>query len=274
MRFKRYLTELDNPIYKKLIRTHDKIKASGERAKLNAKRRDAIKALYDVKQFYDLLDKHLNLKLMAKEIQFGAVADALDYYKDMTKAAQESIKDNNIPDAMVKIDRALSHLHIILELFDVNKNPERFLKEDYEMSFTRTKFKQGQYVEIFSNPTSRDFRDASQQRGVRFAADMKKKKVYIWDPYVLHAEVAQGALTDYSDRQFGRWIMGTAENKGGKWVMIDQSGASVGPHLDVNPPERWKWVDKYIQVTDYLDNEYKWRKDFLSSGKGWAVRNK
>jgi hypothetical protein len=120
-------------------------------------------------------------------------------------------------------------------------------------------------VEVFVNPTKREFRDASGnasfdiQKGnyVRFFADMKRKQIFVWNPNAIHNDVWK----EIGDgRRFGdeTLLSGVAEMKGGKWVFTD-SDEGVRRNLMSFDIEEWEWANKWIRVTEYLeDYKKKW----------------
>ena len=113
------------------------------------------------------------------------------------------------------------------------------------------------YIEVFVNPSKKEMLDASSQgeslpadrpgKNVRFMADLKKKKVYAWSPNITHDTVIK-SMKNLGYREGGGWLLGTATQQGGKFVMT-ASDSRIG--VD-SPAENWEWADKYIKITDYL----------------------
>jgi hypothetical protein len=93
---------------------------------------------------------------------------------------------------------------------------------------------------------------------VRFLADLKDKKVYAWSPNITHYQ----AWREVINKQFlpnlakgltaGRYITGVANMQGGKWKMVN---SDIGVGQLIAAPEKWKWADKYIEITPYLYGE-------------------
>ncbi len=139
----------------------------------------------------------------------------------------------------------------------------RYLTEKWKRSFKdRDSFGKlsGLTIEVFVNPSKSEFRDASDNAGfdiqkgnyVRFFADMKRKQVYVWNPNSIHSdtwkEIGDG-------RKFGdpTLLSGVAEMKGGKWVFTD-SDEGVRRNLMSFDIEEWEWANKWIRVTEYLED--------------------
>ncbi len=137
----------------------------------------------------------------------------------------------------------------------------RYLTEKWVKSFKdRDSFGriQDDIIEVFVNPTKREFRDASGnasfdiQKGkyVRFFADMKRKQIFVWNPNTIHSdtwkEIGDG-------RKFGdpTLLSGVAEMKGGKWTFTE-SDEGVRRNFKEFNVEDWEWANKWINVTDYL----------------------
>ena len=115
------------------------------------------------------------------------------------------------------------------------------------------------YVEIFVNPSKKEFNDAAGKasfdhwagRYVRFYADMKKKKVYIWNPETIHDDIWK-KIGDGRSYNNSTLLSGVAQLIGGKWTMFD-SDEGVKHILRDYKPSDWEWVDKWIRVTPYLE---------------------
>lgn len=115
------------------------------------------------------------------------------------------------------------------------------------------------YVEIFVNPSRKDFRDAANSTKwetrmakygdyVRFFIATKTKNVYIWKPDIPHIDVAEHIFGGTNIR----WntddrVSGVAILQDGKWTMIDSdSHKRAWDRLDL------EWADKYIDTVDYF----------------------
>lgn len=144
----------------------------------------------------------------------------------------------------------------------------RYLTEKWVKSFKdRDPFgkPQDNIIEVFVNPTKKEFRDASDNAGfdiqkgkyVRFFADMKRKQVFVWNPNSIHLDTWRviGDSRNFEDETL---LSGIAEMKGGKWAFTD-SDEGVRRNLMKFDVEEWEWANKWIQVTDYLqDYKEKW----------------
>jgi hypothetical protein len=116
------------------------------------------------------------------------------------------------------------------------------------------------FVEVFENPSAKEFRDAANSttwdkiRGnfVRFYVDMKKKRVYIWHPEAVHAD-AWRQFGDGRPPADSTLLGGAAKKVSGKWKMVD-SDMGVKRNLLDYDIEDWEWANKWINVTDYLED--------------------
>jgi len=139
----------------------------------------------------------------------------------------------------------------------------KYLTEKWKKSFKdRNSFGKltGKIIEVFVNPTKSEFRDAAGNasfdaiRGkyVRFFADIENRKVYIWDPEAIHIDVWKqiGDGRSYSSTTL---LSGAAQMKGGKWKMIDSDEGVRGNLWDYSV-EDWEWANKWINVTDYMQD--------------------
>jgi hypothetical protein len=146
---------------------------------------------------------------------------------------------------------------------------QKYLAERWIHSYKdqRGGIKAGQeiFVEVFVNPTKGEFKDAAGSttwdriRGqfVRFFADMKKKKVYIWHPESIHS-AAWKQIGDGRSVADETILAGAAKLERGKWRMAD-SDSGVSRNLYKYRPEDWEWANKWIDVTSYLEE---WQEKF------------
>jgi hypothetical protein len=116
---------------------------------------------------------------------------------------------------------------------------------------------QGNYVEVFVNPDSREFRDAimgSDYGEIRFLADAKKKKVYIWSAEkALHLFVAkQLNISTYAPHILAGEASAFAP---GRKPYMTGSFALGGPDREKILKNNWTWLEKYIDVKDFLKKE-------------------
>jgi len=137
----------------------------------------------------------------------------------------------------------------------------KHLTEKWIKSFkgwAHNKSPEGDIVEVFENPTKREFRDvagkttwdALKGEFVRFFADIENRKVYIWHPETIH-QTAWKHIGDSRKFTDASLIKGAAQVKGGKWKMVD-SDEGIRNNLRYYSIEDWEWANKWINVTDYL----------------------
>jgi hypothetical protein len=128
------------------------------------------------------------------------------------------------------------------------------LTEKFSTSFKTTRVP---YVEVFENPTPQEFRIFKY--GFRFIADNKTKKVYIFDPDVLHYQVREhlGISQGLIARVPGV-LAGTGKVQGNRAVMktsdeLDYLGLSDFS-MHINKID-WGWAEKYVSgINSYLRN--------------------
>lgn len=137
---------------------------------------------------------------------------------------------------------------------------QKYLNEKYK---TGVKSNFGDYVEIFENPSNKEFLEVAKAgdnlhsydpkgKIVRFFADMKKKKVYIQVADVPHNATWQKFGDGRNEENDPTLLTGVAKQIGGKWVM-KTSDSGAGPNLKKYTVKDWAWVDKYIEVTPLLN---------------------
>lgn len=135
----------------------------------------------------------------------------------------------------------------------------KFLKERFEIGFKTF----GEYFEIFTNPTSKEFKEVQDNNIIRFIANKKNKRVYIFNPqgYIHHEawdelkrqNVEKGG-NYYSEAEKGNLFDGYCKLKGGKWVIFSSEILDFSPmNYTKIIKGNWSWVDKYIFVTDYIE---------------------
>lgn len=142
---------------------------------------------------------------------------------------------------------------------------QKYLQEEY---LTRMK-KYNESVEIFVNPSFKEMREASTTSyGICFIADSKTKKVYVWDSEntIYHQEVCRelnlgslkiGALSmrllaGYADQNGNKFEMGSVDGDG----YVDDAIVDNGLDKILN---NFKWVDKYINITKYLNDHVQYK---------------
>jgi len=118
----------------------------------------------------------------------------------------------------------------------------------------RGKFHDLRY-DIFVNPTFKEMGDANDF-GVRFIADNKTKKLYVWGAANCIHKDAWKEISGKDDEiklsQKGIVFEGVAIKKGGKYVMVNSDQMSAYFDMDYNAldefREKFKWVNKYIEI--------------------------
>ncbi len=102
------------------------------------------------------------------------------------------------------------------------------------------------YVEVFVNPSSKEMNDASKKGCVRFIADPKSKKVYVFSPLALHNDVSKKL-------KFGKWQVASKENMWGvawkvgrKWIL---SSSDSFKSLGDKRATTWEWMKKYVDFS-------------------------
>lgn len=132
------------------------------------------------------------------------------------------------------------------------------LNEEYE---TRIKMF-GRSFEVFTNPTQKELKSL-QSNDLKFIADSKDKKVYVWDVIgPLHGpawrQINGGHDTFDRDVLTGRIIPGYFSIDNGKPVMDGSDGDHYySEYLSTitNMPayrSKWEWVNRYIDINTYI----------------------
>lgn len=132
-------------------------------------------------------------------------------------------------------------------------NFRNYLKEEYFSRIGGT--------EIFVNPSWSEISkiDEVEQRGVRFIADPKKKKIYVWPAYeAIHLTVFEKAMKKNWTDKFN-YFMGEAKKRGDQLIVFASDSLEYAPEkyswiANIN----WSWTKRYnIDVDTYLK---KWKK--------------
>ena len=133
---------------------------------------------------------------------------------------------------------------------------QRYLNEEW-IKVYRKKF------EILENPSKEEIREIAGNNEVRFSADKSTKTLYVWDEgEAIHNDVWNkfiGKGRDFDSTSFKEFIHGMAEFKRGKWMMIssdefDNQAFDTRAQFDKLSKD-FKWVNKYINIDDFLENE-------------------
>ena len=150
-------------------------------------------------------------------------------------------------------------------IMDIIKRIGLFLNEDY---YGRVKPSYSIYShEVFVNPSRNEMLSCKNYDQIKFIADSKKKNLYIWDPDTsMHKELWEkefkGNYVD--DINIGALLPGYAEQKGGKWVMVDVDGSYIVNDLIRYLEEydkldqyvkKFNWVNKWIDVNKYFKDK-------------------
>jgi hypothetical protein len=130
------------------------------------------------------------------------------------------------------------------------------------------------YLEIFVNPTRKELNsildrykhDPGYDEYIRFCAVSSKQKVYVWHgEMAIHSEIME-RLSIKGDGIFKNpyrkkgVLNGVAYKSGSEFVMEDSDmldGAKYDgdkPYLQNILTADWKWVDRYIKVTPWIED--------------------
>jgi hypothetical protein len=132
--------------------------------------------------------------------------------------------------------------------------------EEYEK---RVKLGRGTSVEVFFNPSKKEL--GSVYPYVKFVADNRDKKVWVWDGYdgPLHAPMWTTIKTTklVSDIKKGYILAGYAgmDSRGSKPVMDDGDGDATTEnyftkHNVDDIADKFKWVNTFIEVDSFIRN--------------------
>ena len=114
------------------------------------------------------------------------------------------------------------------------------------------------YVEIFVNPSRKDFKDAADSTKwehrmakygdyVRFYIDTKTKNVYVWKPDIPHVDIAKPLFGSSTGWNTDDRVSGVAILQNGQWTMVDSdSQRRAWDKLDL------EWAQKYIYTDSFL----------------------
>lgn len=126
-------------------------------------------------------------------------------------------------------------------------------------------------TEYFVNPKLQEL-DAIESGAIRFIAENDTQNVWAWNSEILHLQavnflgISDAVTIDVCDR----YLLGTAEKQGGKYIMI---ASDVLEYLlyESNKEDKkicarvledffsidWSWIENYsISVNSYLDKMY------------------
>jgi len=144
---------------------------------------------------------------------------------------------------------------------------EQYLQEKYMGS---TKSRHGDLCSVYVNPTKMELGFAHEENNfiaIRFIADNLNKKVFVWSFNFIHVDIWDNFLVKTFGKGRNKYftkasdlLPGTATKKGSKFVMDDSDEILHQQHvgtldwidgiLDID----WKWADKYVEVTPWVNN--------------------
>jgi len=116
----------------------------------------------------------------------------------------------------------------------------------------------GMNIEIFENPSKKEIVDASVtafgvSRYVRFIADPKTKKMYVWSANLIHADVVPQIYNKSYSSIIFNVLPGIAKHEGGRWVVTSADETTVTPdRYNWVFQHDWKWADRYIDISQWL----------------------
>lgn len=114
----------------------------------------------------------------------------------------------------------------------------------------------GQDVKYWINPSIPEMEKALKESSgeeLRFVADNKTKKLYVWNAYqAIHAEVAKVVFDKlYSDRNYGRYLKGVIAKEGSDLVARPEFtyGIELRKKFKYEPMlKKWKWITKKSDI--------------------------
>lgn len=130
----------------------------------------------------------------------------------------------------------------------------RNIMEDFE---TSTKYKKETYP-IFVSPNKKELREIAYQGKIRLIIDERGKKIYAFDPHLIHSKAAEVLGFNYSmmgntNGQF--FVMGNYSNGSNKMYVEPASFKYIG-----GKPKDWiakaeqlskeEWFNKHIGLTN------------------------
>jgi hypothetical protein len=119
-------------------------------------------------------------------------------------------------------------------------------------------------VEVFVNPTSHEM-EGFRKTGVRFLADYKKKKLYIWNLYTYHSNLVLQLIRNKhipagaADDQNPDYLRGIANVGSGKLKLEDITYSHIHQTDEEKEKEKdWSWLDKYF-TKPVRPAEFEWK---------------
>lgn len=146
---------------------------------------------------------------------------------------------------------------------------QRYLNEKFYNGFMHY----GTEIEVFVNPSSKELKELKDNNSeIRFLANMKEKKVYMWDgDRVTHEDAVDGGVMPTSGFNYRRYVF-TGENAdiifGG--TVLTQSGKLESDSWDARPTANYpktdleKMADKSTleSVRKMTKNNFSWLKKY------------
>lgn len=127
----------------------------------------------------------------------------------------------------------------------------QYLNEKYDGRITSSEF--------FVNPSRKEFKELKTDT-IRFVAFPEEKKVYIFDGRsVIHYQAYEDYFKIPWKRRYNH-LLGVAEMKGGKPVMVSSDEFEVSTRRE---KKKWCWI---------LDQDWSWLERFISI-KNWLNKN-
>lgn len=125
-----------------------------------------------------------------------------------------------------------------------------------------------EYVEVFANPSKKQIDSVAEEydgkKYIRYMADGKEKKLYIFPPSVLHLDVVKEIGSEGYFRHPSRYfyLMGIGVKENGKWVSKHSNSFSATDSYDKEFVEEvldaeWDWTKRYHLNVDPLLNRMK-----------------
>jgi hypothetical protein len=123
---------------------------------------------------------------------------------------------------------------------------QQVLKMTEKFSFAFKNPQWDAYVEVFENPISKDFQQFNKQGELRFIANNRTKKMYVFGSDVaIHDQVMSKMKFPY----IPDILLGEASFRGGKWMMIDSDYTKFKGGANYARSQQkmdWSWAEKYI----------------------------
>ena len=140
---------------------------------------------------------------------------------------------------------------------------QKYLLNEKYFGRVDKKYGEGSF-EVFVNPSTKELKEVDNGDGVRFTADSKSKRVYVWDAdKAIHNSVwdEESSISkgrDFNSASCDEVLHGTCELKGGKFHMDysdEMEYQESRKDFDVESLlKTFNWVNKYIKIDGYLNS--------------------